>query len=145
MKKKARNILFIFIGLVLCALVVGYMVWNKPHSSVRDADAVGTDAISLYMSFTSDSAKAKSTFLNKVVRVSGVVQEVSVNQQQQQIILLKTSVSGASVNCTMEQNSSAIKQGDTVVLKGICSGYMSGDSEMGIPGDVFLIRCYVSI
>ena len=145
MQKKSRNILFIVTGLALCSLVIGYVVWNKPHSNIKDADAVETDAISLYMSFTSDSAKAKSTFLNKVVKVSGVVQEVSVNQQQQQIILLKTSVPGASVNCTMEKNSSVIKQGDTVALKGICSGYISGDSEMGIPGDVFLIRCYPSI
>ena len=145
MQKKARNLLFIFIGLALCSLVIGYMIWNKPHTNVKDADAVETDAISLYKSFTSDSAKAKSACLNKVVKVSGMVQEVSVNQQQQQIILLKTSVSGASVNCTMEQNRNEIKQGDKVVIKGICSGYIGGDAEMGIPGDVVLIRCYPSI
>ena len=145
MQKKTRNLLFIFIGIALCSLLIGYIVWNKPHTNVKDADAVETDAVSLYKSLTSDSAKAKSACLNKVVKVSGVVQDVSVNQQQQQIILLKTSVPGASVNCTMEQSSNTMKKGDKVVLKGICSGYMSGDSEMGIPGDVFLIRCYPSI
>lgn len=144
MRKKGRNILFIFIGVALCAFVIGYQVWNKPHSDVKDADAVETDAISLYNSFTSDSAKAKSAFLDKIIKVSGVVQKVLVNQQQQQIILLKTSVSGAFVNCTMEQNRNEIKQGDKIVLKGICSGYIAGDTEMGIPGDVFLIRCYPS-
>ena len=145
MRKKRRNILLVFLGLALCCFVVGYLVWNKPHQDVKNADAVKTDAISLYNSFTSDSAKAKSAFLNKVIKVSGVVQEVLVNQQQQIIIFLKTSVPGASVNCTMEQRSNTIKKGDRVELKGICSGYMSGDSEMGIPGDVFLIRCYLSI
>ena len=144
MQKKASKILFIFIGLALCSSVIGYMVWNKPHFNVKDADAVEADAILLYKSFTSDSAKAKSAFLNKAVKVSGVVQVVSVNQQQQQQILLKTSIPGASVNCTMEQSNNSIKQGDSVVLKGICIGYMSTDSEMGIPGDVFLIRCYSS-
>jgi putative nucleic acid binding protein len=144
MRKEGRNILFIFIGVALCAFVIGYGIWNKPHSDVKDADAVETDAISLYNSFISDSAKAKSAFLNKIIKVSGEVQKVLVNQQQQQIILLKTSVSGASVNCTMEQNRNKIKQGDKVVLKGICSGYINGDTEMGIPGDVFLIRCYPS-
>ncbi len=145
MRKEGRNILFIFIGVALCAFVIGFGIWNKPHSDVKDADAVETNAISLYNSFTSDSAKAKSVFLNKIIKVSGVVEKVLVNQQQQQIILLKTSVSGASVNCTMEQNRNKIKQGDKVVLKGICSGYINGDTEMGIPGDVFLIRCYPSI
>ena len=145
MRKEGRNILFIFIGVALCGFIIGYRIWNKPHSDVEDADAVETNAISLYNSFTSDSAKAKSVFLNKIIKVSGVVEKVLVNQQQQQIILLKTSVSGASVNCTMEQNRNKIKQGDKVVLKGICSGYINGDTEMGIPGDVFLIRCYPSI
>jgi len=145
MRKERRNILFIFIGVALCAFVIGFGIWNKPHSDVKDADAVETNAISLYNSFTSDSAKAKSVFLDKIIKVSGVVEKVLVNQQQQQIILLKTSVSGASVNCTMEQNRNKIKQGDKVVLKGICSGYINGDTEMGIPGDVFLIRCYPSI
>jgi hypothetical protein len=145
MRKEGRNILFIFIGVALCGFIIGYRIWNKPHSDVKDADAVETNAISLYNSFTSDSAKAKSVFLNKIIKVSGVVEKVLVNQQQQQIILLKTSVSGASVNCTMEQNRNKIKQGDKVVLKGICSGYINGNTEMGIPGDVFLIRCYPSI
>jgi hypothetical protein len=145
MRKEGRNILFIFIGVALCGFIIGYRIWNKPHSDVEDADAVETNAISLYNSFTSDSAKAKSVFLDKIIKVSGVVEKVLVNQQQQQIILLKTSVSGASVNCTMEQNRNKIKQGDKVVLKGICSGYINGDTEMGIPGDVFLIRCYPSI
>ena len=119
MRKKGSTILFILIAFALCAIVIGYFVWNKPHVEVKDADAVEIDAASLYNSFTSDSAKTKSAFLNKVVKVSGVVQEVSVNQQQQQIILLKTSVPGASVNCTMEQKSAdKIKQGDKVIVKG---------------------------
>src|SRR5665213_1143308 len=130
MRKKGRTILFILIALALCAFVIGYLVWNKPHSDVKDAEAVETDAVSLYNSFTGDSAKAQSAFLDKVVKVSGVVQEASVNQQQQQVILLKTSVPGASVNCTMEQNGNKIKQGDRVVIKGICSGYIGGDKEM---------------
>ena len=142
MRRKGRNILFIFIAFALFAFVIGFLLWNKPHVNVKDADAVTTDAIALYNSFMSDSAKANSIFLNKVVQVSGVVREVSVNQQQQQIILLQTSVPGASVNCTMEQNRNKIKQGDRVVIKGICSGYIGGDRETGIPGDVVLIRCY---
>ena len=142
MQEKGRNIVFILIGLGLCVLVIGYPVWNKSHQDVMEADAVSTNAFALYKSFTTDSAKAKSTFLNKVVKVWGVVREVSVNQQQQQIILLKTLVPGASVNCTMEESSNNIKQGNRVELLGICSGYIGGDADMGIPGDVFLIRCY---
>ena len=90
----------------------------------------------------SHSSQANITYLNKVIKVSGTIWDISVNQKHQQIILLKTSVTGASVNCTMEENINNYKAGDKIMLKGICSGYIPGDTDMGLPGDVFLIRCY---
>ncbi|MEP6950882.1 MAG: hypothetical protein ABI863_16470 [Ginsengibacter sp.] len=143
--KLKRNILIFFVAIVLIGAITGYMMWNKPHLDVKDAEAVRITAIDLYKIFTTDSAGAKLKYLNKVVAVTGEVKQVSLNQQNQQIILLKTHDPGASVNCTMEADVNSIKAGDTIVVKGICSGYINGDVEMGLPGDVFLIRCYISI
>jgi hypothetical protein len=139
-----KNILFIFMALVFIVAVAGYLLWNKPHENIKDADGIETNAVALYNIFITDSAKAKSTYLNKVVIVSGIIKEVSVNQQHQQIILLKTSMPDASVNCTLEENANSFKAGDAIMLKGICIGYIGGDPDMGLPGDVFLIRCYRS-
>ena len=145
MKRNLKtNILIFFIALVLIAVAAGYMMWNKPHENVKDASAVKISAVDLYKIFTSDSAKASSMYLNTVVAVSGEVLQVSNNQQKQQVILLKTQTAGASINCTMEENANNVKAGDTIVLKGICSGYISGDPDMGLAGDVFLTRCYIS-
>ena len=47
------------------------MMWNKPHLNVKDANAVKITAADLYKIFTTDSANAKSKYLNKVVAVSG--------------------------------------------------------------------------
>ena len=142
--KLKKNILIFFIAIVLIAVVSGYLMWNKPHQNVKDADAIKITAIDLYKIFTTDSARAKSKYLNVVVAVSGEVKQVSLNQQNQQIILLKTNTPDASVNCTMEEKANNVKTGDTIVLKGICSGYISGDPDMGLAGDVFLTRCYIS-
>lgn len=139
-----KNILLIFIALIVIAAFAAYRLWNKPHVDVKDADAVETNAIVLYNTFITDSIKAKSDYLNKVIIVSGTVKEILLNQQNQQIILLKTSVADASVNCTMEENANNYKVGDTIRLKGICAGYIGGDIEMGLTGDVFLVRCYLS-
>jgi flagellar basal body-associated protein FliL len=145
MKRNLKtNILIFFTALVLIAVVAGYMMWNKPHENVKDASAVRISAIDLYKIFTADSAKARSTYLNTVVAVSGEVKQVSHNQQNQQVILLKTQIADAFVNCTMEENANNIKAGDSIVLKGICSGYIGGDIDMGLAGDVFLTRCYIS-
>lgn len=142
--KGKTNILIFFIIIVLIAVVAGFLVWNKPHQEVRDAKAIKITAIGLYKIFVTDSARGNSAYINKVVAVTGEVKQVLLNQQHQQIILLNTGTPGASVNCTMEENANNIKTGDTILLKGICSGYLGGDIDMELPGDVFLIRCYPS-
>lgn len=142
--KLKRYIPVFFIAGALIVFIAGYLLWNKPHRDVKDANGIETNAIDLYNIFISDSEKANITYLNKVVKVSGIITGIFFNQKYQKIILLKTLVHDASVNCTMEGNIKNYKTGDTIRLKGICSGYISGDADMGLPGDVFLIRCYPS-
>ena len=143
-KKTKRNIFLILIATIIAIAIVGYSIWNKPHLNVKNANAIKTTAIALYSDLSNNDSIPKSIYLNKVVEVLGEITHVSINQQHQQIILLKTNVSGGSVNCTMEEKVNNIKAGDSIVLKGICSGYIGGDIDMGLPGDVFLTRCYPS-
>jgi hypothetical protein len=143
-RKTKRNIFSIFIAMIVIAAVIGFMMWNEPHRDIKDATAVKTTAILLYSNLTKDSARMKSKLVNQVVEVSGEVKSVLKNQKGDQIILLKTNTSGGSVNCTMEEKTSNVKPGDTISIKGICSGYIGGDPDIDLPGDVFLIRCYPS-
>lgn len=139
-----RSAPLIFIIVITIGALIGYRIWNKPHVNIKNAVALKASAIDLYNSLTKDSAHKKTLFINKIVAVSGVVKQVIKNQQNQQVILLKTNVSDGSVNCTMEENIKNIKAGDVVLLKGICVGYIGGDNDLHLPGDVFLIRCYRS-
>ena len=142
-KKMIRYILLTLISILAIGAIIGYEIWNKPHQNIKDAVAVKTTAVALYNGLANDSNRMKSNFVNKVVAVSGEIKQIAKNQQNQQIILLKTNVPDGSVNCTMEETVNNIKPGDMVLVKGICSGYIGGDTEMGLPGDVFLIRCYL--
>ena len=143
MQRKFRRYIFLFLAATIAiAAIIGYRAWNKPHENIEDAIAIKTNASLLYNSLANDSLNAKSDFINKVVMVSGKVKQVSENQQKQQVILLQTNIADGSVNCTMEENIKNIKVGDSISLKGICMGYTGGDSDMELPGDVFLIRCY---
>jgi hypothetical protein len=137
--KKNGSIIFILV-LVIAGAV--YFLWNKPHKDVNSATGIQINAVDLYQSFITDSAKANTTYIDKVVEVSGVIQSTSVNQQQQKIVSLKTN-SGGAINCTMEQKNTAVKEGAAVKIKGICSGLGEGDAALGIMGDVYLIRCYI--
>ena len=141
-KKTKRIILITAVAIIVLVAATGYLLWNKPHKNVKDADAVQITAVDLYNSFITDSAKANALYTDKIVLVVGEVTQVSQNQEAQQVILIKTAVSGASINCTMEERSVTHKTGDSISIKGVCSGYISGDAELGLPGDVFLIRGY---
>ncbi|MGN6532295.1 MAG: OB-fold protein [Ginsengibacter sp.] len=146
MNNKKRKIgCLIFIAIIAFGIVVIYWIWNEPHRNIKNADGIKTTATILYSNLTKDSATMKSKFVNKIVITSGEVKNVLKNQKGQQIILLKTNISGGSVNCTMEEKINDIKPGDTISIKGICSGYIGGDPDIDLPGDVFLIRCYPSI
>ena len=141
--KTKKTLLAVIIALVAIAGITGYMLWNKPHKDVESADAVSITAADLYNIFITDSAKAKSLYTDKVLLVSGKVNRVSTNQQAQQVIYMDTPVSGAYINCTMEGKADAVKAGDDITIKAICSGYISGDADMGLPSDVFLVRGYL--
>ncbi len=137
-----KYIFLFFIAAIAVGAVVVYRVWNKPHKNIRDAEAIKISSGELYDILANDSSGLKSKYINKVVAVAGEVKAISKNQQNQQIILLKTGDPSGSVNCTMEKEAGNIKEGDMILVKGICSGYIGGDKEMDLPGDVFLIRCY---
>jgi hypothetical protein len=143
-RKTKRNIFSIFIAMIVIAAVIGFMMWNEPHRDIKDSTALKTTAVVLYSNLTKDSARMKSTLVNQVVEVSGEVKNVLKNQKGDQIILLETNTSGGSINCTMEEKISNVKPGDTISIKGLCSGYIGGDPDIDLPGDVFLIRCYPS-
>ncbi len=144
MKKKIGLTILV---IVLCAAAVGYYLYNKKHFSVLDADPVATiTAAVLHQTFVTDSSLAKNKFTGdennqKVIKLDGEIVEVKKDQRGNTIILLKTTVDGAFINCTMEGKAENINAGNKIVLKGICTGYLDGD--MGIPGDVFLNRCYL--
>ena len=139
---RKKIILIAAIVLITAAATAAFLLWNKPHKDVKDASGLTVNARELYSQYVSDSAKASAAYTDKILQVTGEVARLSANQQNQQIILLKTTVPGAYINCTMEENSQTIKEGGIVTIKGICSGYMGGDADMGLPGDVFLVRGY---
>lgn len=136
----------IALGLILLVITIAvgiaYRAWNKPHKNVEDADAIPVTAVELYNSFVKDSAKANALYSNKVLQVTGEVNEITENQQAQQVLFLRTGVDNAFINCTVEGKKLTAKPGERIRIKGICSGYIAGDADMGLPGDVFLVRSY---
>jgi tRNA_anti-like len=138
-----KNIVFFILAVIIIAGAIGFYFYNKGPVSVKNAAAIKTEAAALYQSFLKDSTAAKKTYLNNILEVSGLVMKVSKNQENQAIVMLQTNEGGAYVNCTMEEDVAGLVENKQATLKGICTGMGMGDADLGIMGDVYLVRCYL--
>lgn len=138
-----KTLFFSILGMVAIGAAIAFYLYNKGPVDVKNATGIKVVSTELYQTFSKDSLLAKKKYADKIVETSGIVTQVSKNQQNQVIVLLRTNEAGAFVNCTLEGPVENTKEGDSVTIKGICSGIGAGDTDLGIPGDVYLIRCYL--
>lgn len=143
MSKNTKRALLIFILLGVIAAGVGYYAYNKGPRDILNSTGIKATAGELYTLYDTDSTAAQKKYSGQIVEVTGVVKEISENQQKEKIVLLQTSAEGASINCTMEGVAGNIKRDDTVVVKGLCSGIGQGEPDLGLKGDVYLARCFI--
>jgi hypothetical protein len=130
---KKRVYILALLALLICsALILFYYRWNKPHQNVAVIAGIKIDAADLFREFSETEKTATAKYNGKVLEISGVVSGISVNQEGNTIVQLQTDDPMFGINCTMEKNEK-LKEGETVTLKGICSGFTT---------DVIIIRCY---
>lgn len=133
MKRFRIFLLTAVILLIAAALYVWFFIWNKPQLNVADAKGIKVEAAVLFNAYSSNEQSANTNYLEKILEVSGEVTSVTRNTEGFTVVLLKTDDPMFGINCTLEQKDVRVKEGDTVTLKGICTGYLT---------DVVLIRCY---
>ena len=115
--------MLVFIA-VITGGFVGYKMYNKPHRDVARIKAVAVTANRLVTGYETNEAHADSVYLDKVLEVGGIVTEISKNQKGESIISLEGTGTG-TVRCTMEGSvQHDMKAGDSVTIKGICTGYL---------------------
>jgi hypothetical protein len=116
-------VFFIGVGVILAAL---YM-FNMKHTDTAKAkpDYVVTSTL-LQKEFEDNETAASTKYVNKIVEVTGTVASVKQSDNNSVNITLSTGSDMSSVICTFTTlaDNSKIKAGDTVTLRGECSGYL---------------------
>lgn len=130
--KKRVYILVVLTLLISSAVILFYYKWNEPHQTIADVAGIKIDAADLFREFSETERQATEKYNGKVLEINGVISAVSTNQEGKTIVQLQTNDLMFGINCTMEKNAN-FKEGETVTLKGICSGFTT---------DVIIIRCY---
>ena len=133
--KKITKYIFI-IGLL--GIFIGYKMYNKPHINVAKKPVdINITANTLLANFSSDETKANTKYLDKIIAVKGMVTNVEFNGEKV-AISLQTKEDFGSVVCYLVKDevkkSAAIKEGQEVILKGICTGFLI---------DVILVKCVI--
>ena len=136
--KKLGRLVLIF-GLIGAAIVV-YM-YNKPHQNYEKMKPdISLTSIVLVEDFNHDEQAANSNYLNKIILVTGKVEDLSLSETGEFSIALDDPMFG--VTCHFNSNISdkqkgiirKIKVGDMISIKGRCDGLLT---------DVRLSQCFV--
>lgn len=108
--------------LIVAGVVFGYSLYNKPRKSVSSEDAAfQMGAAELAAAFMQDESKANDLYLGKVIEVRGEVAQL-VEEDATYGLILDGGADG-SVYCSFKK-SPQVKVGETITLKGTCSGYL---------------------
>ena len=133
-----KKIFFIVLILGLITVLLAYKMYNKPHINVANSSAnIILTANKIVNDFISDENAANTKYLEKIIEVKGVISKREI-ENGKGIITLKTNDEFGSVLCHLSEvaskNVNAIKEGDVVSVKGICTGYLM---------DVVLVKCEI--
>jgi hypothetical protein len=131
---------YIKILLVIACLggITGFYLYNKPVKSTSSKSAdLGIRSEILFNEFAKDENAANVKYLDKVISITGVVTNVTI-EDGLSIVTLKTASDMFGVICKMEgddEKVKSVKAGDEITIKGVCTGMLM---------DVVMVRCVIN-
>ena len=122
----------ILIGALLTAVVavaaMWFFVFYAPTHFKRDvADEKGIQitAAALVKAYQDNESNANALYLDKPIEIKGEIAETKADQAGNTTITLKSNDPFANVFCTLKKADSSVKVGQTITIKGICTGFLS--------------------
>ena len=119
------------------AAIAGYVIYNKPaEKKITAAADESMKATELYSAFENNEDNANQRFLNKVIQVTGIVNNISPSGTSGMTVLLSTGNEMSSISCEFSDTSGIknISEGQQIRVKGKCTGLLM---------DVILVQCSI--
>ena len=122
----------LLIGFVIAVALVGavgmYYVFIysvNHHRDVKEEIGISITANDLATAYQQNEVQANMSYLNKAVLVKGLVISVDKDQSGKTTLLLGDEASLSNVFITLKEVHKIPQKGDTVMVKGVCSGFLS--------------------
>lgn len=136
MKNLQFKIIISILLLIVIMIIIGVKIYNKPHVDVVKTTAnFKLSSTDLLDEFILDENIAAKKFANKIVEITGIIQNVSTTKGKGIITLKGTE---ANVICQLNEKENKkimqLKKHQNITIKGQCSGFLL---------DVMLVNCVV--
>lgn len=124
--------IYIFGGLILCAVIIMLILWLRPPKSVAEQPGIPITAEALFQAYNIDEKAANKLYLGKALEVTGTVANTDINQDGQLVVFLDSGDPLGSIVCTFPESPGDIPIHKQITVKGFCAGMLA---------DVMLTDC----
>lgn len=121
-----KRIVYGWIILFLILGAIGYFLYQLKTGTVEHQQpAYKLTTTELLTAYQEDEQKANEKYLGKLIEVRGAINLLN---QEDGFIYLGEPTAAATISCTLDSSLKSpirlLKAGDTVSIKGICTGYL---------------------
>jgi hypothetical protein len=128
MKKTLKIVLLLIVVGAGIGGFVAYKMWNKPFDDVTDMEGIAVNADVLYKAFETNEQTANTTYVGKVVEVSGTVGDIETSDTIARVMITFPDAMMGAVRVTLDSrhlaDAKAVKTGDQATFKGFCNGFL---------------------
>ena len=128
MKKTLKIVLLVIVVGACIGGFVAYKMWNKPFDDVTDMEGMKVNADVLYKAFETNEQTANTTYVGKVVEVSGTVGDIETSDSIARVMITFPDAMMGAVRVTLDSrhlaDAKAVKTGDQATFKGFCNGFL---------------------
>lgn len=128
MKKTLKIVLLVIVVGACIGGFVAYKMWNKPFDDVTDMEGIPVNADVLYKAFETNEQTANTTYVGKVVEVSGTVGDIETSDTIARVMITFPDAMMGAVRVTLDSrhlaDAKAVKTGDQATFKGFCNGFL---------------------
>lgn len=125
---KKYFILSILVVILIGVIGIWFFIFFKPTHFKRDVSnetGIALTASSIVTAYQTNEVSANNEYLNKTLQITGEIAEAKADQIGKTTLLLRSNDAFTFVFCTLKTTDTSFKKGDTVTVKGICTGFLS--------------------
>jgi hypothetical protein len=128
MNRTLKIVLIVILVGASIGAFVAYKMWNKPFDDVTDMEGMKVNADVLYKAFETNEQTANTTYVGKVVEVSGTVGDIETSDTIARVMITFPDAMMGAVRVTLDSrhlaDAKAVKTGDQATFKGFCNGFL---------------------